>query len=337
MICSNQQMILQTLPFLGDAPPVLVDWLPWHHTFGGNHNIGIVIYNGGSLHIDDGRPLPGAFDESVRCLREVLPTVYLNVPKGYEELIRALGADRALAERFFSTVQVLFYAAASLSQHVSDELERLALETCGERLVLITGLGATETAPMAICRPWASQVPSAIGLPVPGVEAKLAPVAQKLEMRVRGPNVTPGYWQNTEATEAAFEDGWYRTGDVGYLDDERYLWLLDRAKDMIVTGGENVYSIEVEDVLARHPSVLECAVFGVPDERWVEAVHAIVVVSPDDAARQGLVDDLVQHCRASIAGFKVPKQIEVRTKPLPKSGPGKVQKRELRAPYWAAG
>jgi feruloyl-CoA synthase len=215
MLCSNQQMILQTLPFLGDTPPVLVDWLPWHHTFGGNHNIGIVLYNGGSLHIDDGRPLPGAFDESVRCLREVVPTVYLNVPRGFEELLRALGDDRALAERFFSTVQVLFYAAASLSQHVSEELERLALETCGERLVLITGLGSTETAPMAICRPWASEVSSAIGLPVPGVDAKLAPVAQKLEMRVRGPNVTPGYWRQGALTREAFdEEGFYCMGDA---------------------------------------------------------------------------------------------------------------------------
>jgi feruloyl-CoA synthase len=232
MLCSNQQMILQTLPFLGDAPPVLVDWLPWHHTFGGNHNIGIVIYNGGSLHIDDGRPLAGAFDESVRCLREVVPTVYLNVPKGFEELIRALGNDRALAERFFATVQVLFYAAASLSQHVSEELERVALETCGERLVLITGLGSTETAPMAICRPWASEVPSAIGLPVPGVEARLAPVAQKLEMRVRGPNVTPGYWRQDALTREAFDDdGFYRMGDAVRPIDRQAL-----AKGLIFDG-----------------------------------------------------------------------------------------------------
>ena len=179
MICSNQQMILQTLPFLGDEPPVLVDWLPWHHTFGGNHNVGIVVYNGGSLYLDEGRPVAGGFDESVRNLRAMAPTVYLNVPKGFEELVRAFGSDPVLAATFFGRVQVLFYAAAGLSQHVADELQRIAIETCGERLVLVTGLGSTETAPMAICRPWASELSPAIGLPVPGVEAKLVPVGRQ--------------------------------------------------------------------------------------------------------------------------------------------------------------
>jgi feruloyl-CoA synthase len=215
MLCSNQQMILQTLPCLGDEPPVLLDWLPWHHTFGGNHNIGIVLYNGGSLYLDEGRPVPGGFAESVRNLHDVAPTVYLNVPKGYEELAGALRNDRTLAEKFFNRVQLLFYAAASLSQHVADELQRLAVETCGERLVFITGLGSTETAPMAICRPWPSELASAIGLPVPGVEAKLARSAEKLEMRVRGPNVTPGYWRQDELTRAAFDDeGFYCMGDA---------------------------------------------------------------------------------------------------------------------------
>ena len=215
MLCSNQQMILQTLPCLGDEPPVLVDWLPWHHTFGGNHNIGIVLYNGGSLYLDEGRPIPGQFAESVRNLHDVSPTMYLNVPKGYDELAQALRCDRTLATKFFGRVQLLFYAAASLSQHVSDELQRLAIETCGERLVFVTGLGSTETAPMAICRPWASELASAIGLPVPGVDAKLTPSGQKLEARVRGPNVTPGYWRQPALTAAAFDDeGFYCMGDA---------------------------------------------------------------------------------------------------------------------------
>jgi feruloyl-CoA synthase len=215
MLCSNQQMILQTLPFLGDEPPVLVDWLPWHHTFGGNHNIGIVLYNGGSLCIDEGRPVPGGFAESIRNLHDIVPTMYLNVPKGYEELAHALRRDRVLAAKFFGRVQLLFYAAASLSQHVADELQSIAIEACGERLVFVTGLGSTETAPMAICRPWPSEIAAAVGLPVPGVDVKLARVGEKLETRVRGPNVTPGYWRQDDLTRAAFDDeGFYCMGDA---------------------------------------------------------------------------------------------------------------------------
>jgi feruloyl-CoA synthase len=211
---------------------VLVDWLPWHHTFGGNHNIGIVLYNGGSLFLDEGRPIAGAFAESVRNLHDVAPTIYLNVPKGYDELAQALRRDRTLAKKFFDRVQLLFYAAASLSQHVSDELQRLAVETCGERLIFVTGLGSTETAPMAICRPWASELASAIGLPVPGVEAKLTPAGHKLEARVRGPNVTPGYWRQEELTRAAFDDdGYYGMGDAVRLADPH-----DASKGLLFDG-----------------------------------------------------------------------------------------------------
>ena len=236
MVCSNQQMILQTLPFLGDAPPVLVDWLPWHHTFGGNHNVGIVVYNGGSLYLDEGRPMPGAFDESVRNLREVAPTLYLNVPKGYEELVRAFHQDGALAAKFFAGVQVLFYAAAGLAQNVADDLQEVAVAACGERLILVTGLGSTETAPMAICRPWASELSSAIGLPVPGVEVKLvaaiAEPGEKLEIRVRGPNVTPGYWRQDALTREAFDDeGFYCMGDAARPVDPR-----DLSKGLIFDG-----------------------------------------------------------------------------------------------------
>jgi feruloyl-CoA synthase len=220
MLCSNQEMVAHVLPFLREEPPILVDWLPWHHTFGGNHNVGLVVHHGGTLYIDEGRPLPGQFDASVRNLREIAPTVYLNVPRGYEELVKAMRADEALRQTFFSRVRVLFYAAAALSQHVSDELDRLAVETCGERLVLVTGLGATETAPMAICRTWDSPLSIAIGLPVPGVEAKLVPHGDKLEVRVKGPNVTPGYWRQDELTRSAFdEEGYYSFGDcVRFID-----------------------------------------------------------------------------------------------------------------------
>jgi feruloyl-CoA synthase len=220
MLCSNQQMIAYVLPFLRDEPPVLVDWLPWHHTFGGNHNLGLVIHNGGTLFIDEGRPLPALFAPTVRNLREIAPTVYLNVPRGYEELVKAMRQDDQLRVNFFSRLRLLFYAAAALSQHVLDELDALAVETCGERMFMMTGLGATETAPMAICRTWESPLAGAIGLPIPPVEAKLVPTGDKLEIRVRGPNVTPGYWRQDDLTRAAFdEEGFYRIGDaVRFLD-----------------------------------------------------------------------------------------------------------------------
>jgi feruloyl-CoA synthase len=220
MLCSNQQMIRQTMPCLADEPPVLVDWLPWHHTFGGNHNIGIVLYNGGSLHLDRGRPTPDGFEETVRNLRETAPTVYFNVPRGYEELVRVLRRDGELATRFFGRVQLLFYAAASLAQHVADELAALAERACGERILMVTGLGSTETAPMAICRPWISDRAAAIGLPVPGLEIRLVQAADTIEVRVKGPNVTPGYWREPALTAAAFdEEGFYRMGDAVRLVD----------------------------------------------------------------------------------------------------------------------
>ena len=154
MLTSNLQMIVDCLPFLAEEPPVLVDWLPWNHTFGGNHNYGLALYNGGTLYIDEGKPTPELFGESIRNLREIAPTVYFNVPRGFQELARALAADRHLAERFFSRVKMLFYAAAGLPQSIWDALHAVAEATCGERIVMITGLGMTETAPFAICANW---------------------------------------------------------------------------------------------------------------------------------------------------------------------------------------
>jgi len=162
-----------------------------------------------------------------------------------------------------------------------------------------------------------------------GEDGRPVPRGQVGEVVVRGDNVMVGYWNKPEQTEAALVDGWYRTGDLGYMDDEAFVYLVDRAKDMIVTGGENVYSTEVEDALYRHPAVLEAAVFAVPDPHWGEAVHAVVVPRREVTERE-----LIAHCRALIADYKVPKHVELRTEPLPKSGAGKVLKRELREPYW---
>lgn len=215
MLCSNQQQLVDCMPFLAEEPPVLVDWLPWNHTFGGSHNFGLTLYNGGTLYIDEGKPTPQLVGETLRNLREIAPTVYFNVPRGFEELAAALDADRALAERFFSRVKMLFYAAAGLSQPVWDALHRIAVETCGERILMITGLGMTETAPFALCANWEAGRSGLVGIPAPGLELKLAPVEEKLEARYRGPNVTPGFWRQDELTRTAFdEDGFYRSGDA---------------------------------------------------------------------------------------------------------------------------
>jgi feruloyl-CoA synthase len=222
MITSNQQMIAQVFTFLQEQPPVLVDWLPWNHTFGGNHNIGIALYNGGSYYIDEGKPGPGAIQETVRNLREIAPTVYFNVPKGYEELLAFLRTDRQLRDNFFSRMQLLFYAAAGMSQPVWDGYRQLAEETCGERLIMVTGLGSTETAPMAVQTTWETDRPGMIGLPIPGVEAKFVPHEDKLEIRVRGPNITPGYWRQPELTRKSFDhEGFYRMGDAVRFVDPR--------------------------------------------------------------------------------------------------------------------
>jgi len=220
MICSNQQMILQVFRFLEDEPPVLVDWLPWNHTFGGNHNIGIALYNGGSFYIDDGKPGTGSFGDTIRNLKEISPTVFFNVPRAYEDLLVQLRTDRKLCEMFFSRLRFLFYAAAGMSQPVWDAYRALAVEACGERIIMATGLGATETSPMAIQTTWETDHAGVIGIPVPGVEIKLAPRENKLEARVRGPNVTPGYWRQPDLTARAFdEDGFYMLGDaVRFID-----------------------------------------------------------------------------------------------------------------------
>jgi feruloyl-CoA synthase len=225
MLCSNQAMLAWTFPVLTEEPPVIVDWLPWNHTFGGNHNFGLVLYNGGSLYIDDGKPVPGAFEETVRNLREIAPTLYFNVPKGYEELAAYLRREPELRQHFFSRVKMLFYAAAGLGQHIWDAFDEMAEQTIGHRIQWMTGLGSTETGPFALsCHPEHSRS-GVVGLPVPGCELKLTPVDGKLEARVRGPSITPGFWRNATQTAAAYdEEGFYRMGDALRLLDPAKPW-----------------------------------------------------------------------------------------------------------------
>jgi len=232
MLTSNLQMIVDSLPFMAEEPPVLVDWLPWNHTFGGNHNYGLALYNGGTLYIDEGKPVPQLIGETLRNLREIAPTVYFNVPRGFEEIARALHADEALAKNFFSRVKMLFYAAASLGQPIWDSLHEAAEKTCGERILMITGLGMTETAPYAFVANWEAGQSGGIGHPGPGVEVRLVPVDGKLEVRYRGPNVTPGFWRQEDLTRAGFdEQGYYKSGDAA-----RFLDPADPQKGLVFDG-----------------------------------------------------------------------------------------------------
>jgi feruloyl-CoA synthase len=192
MWCSNQEMIAAQLRFFRDEPPVIVDWSPWHHTAGGNHNVGFIIYNGGTLYIDEGKPLPGQIETTVKNLREIACNWYFTVPKGFEALIPFFRRDAELRKIFFSKLKVLWFAGAALSQSTFDEMQELAEQTIGERVMFLTGLGATETAPMAIGRMWMSKDSTNMGLPAPGVELKLVPNGGKLEARLKGPNITPG-------------------------------------------------------------------------------------------------------------------------------------------------
>jgi feruloyl-CoA synthase len=214
MWCANQAMIGHVFAFFEDEPPVIVDWAPWHHTAAGNHDFGLVLWNGGSYFIDEGKPLPGAIETTVRNLREIAPTWYFNVPRGYEALLPFLRQDLELRRNFFSRLKVLWFAGAGVSQAVFDEVKALAYEACGEEIPFLTGLGSTETAPYAMGRMWETQDATNMGLPPPGVEIKLVPVQDKLEARLKGPNITPGYWRRPDLTAQAFdEEGYYRLGD----------------------------------------------------------------------------------------------------------------------------
>ena len=215
MLCANQEMIRTALAFLADAPPVLLDWSPWNHTAGGSHNLGIALYNGGTLHIDDGLPSPDGILRTVRNLEEVSPTVYFNVPKGFEMLVPHLESNPRLRESFYAELKLMQYAGAGLAQHVWDGLSRAALSATGERILIITGYGSTETAPFAFTTTWPVGRAGMVGLPAAGLEVKLVPDGDKLELRLRGPNVTPGYWKQPEETARSFdEEGYYRIGDA---------------------------------------------------------------------------------------------------------------------------
>lgn len=221
MWVSNQEMVRQCWRFLEDEPPVILEWLPWNHTFAGSKDFGMILYNGGTLYLDAGKPVPGAFEETLRNLREIAPTIVLNVPKGYEALIPHLRQDPELRQHYFSRLKALFYAGAGISQEVWDALQELSIQACGERILMLSGLGATETGPFALWVGKDVRRAGECGVPAPGQDLKLVPNEGKLEARVRGPNITPGYWKEPELTRAAFdEEGFYKLGDALQFVDE---------------------------------------------------------------------------------------------------------------------
>jgi feruloyl-CoA synthase len=222
MLCSNQAMLQAIWPFLADEPPIMVDWLPWSHTFGANHNLNLALFNGGTIHIDDGKPAPALFHRTLAALRDVPPTLYFNVPAGYALLAPALENDPALAERFFSRLRFMFYAAAALPDALASRLRTLAAQHADHEVPLTSSWGTTETAPCATSMHYLGAPTGCIGVPIPGCTIKLAPVGDRLEIRVKGPNVTPGYFRAPELTQAGFdEDGFYRSGDAVRMTDAR--------------------------------------------------------------------------------------------------------------------
>lgn len=220
MLCANQQMIVQIRPPQAEEPTILLDWLPWNHTYGGNYNVNYIIRNQGTMFIDAGRPLPGLFDITIGNLREVSPTIYFGVPAGYAMLIPLLETDPALCECFFRNLKLAGYGGASLPEDSWQRLTALSVKTTGKRVMLLTGWGSTETAPTATSLFWDVDKPGVIGLPLPGIQIKMVPAGAKMELRVKGPTVFPGYLKRPDLTQAAFDDeGFYKIGDAGRLED----------------------------------------------------------------------------------------------------------------------
>jgi feruloyl-CoA synthase len=270
MLGCNQQMLAQCFPFLEDEPPVLVDWMPWHHTAAGNNNLGLVLFHGGTLYIDEGKPTPEGMAQTVANLREVAPTVYYTVPKGLDLLVRAMRDDTALRERFFSRLRLVYPAGAALSAPLHAAFDAQALATCGARIAMSMGLGMTETAPVALSAHLPDWQPGVIGLPAPGVTVKLVPVGDKLEVRYRGPNVTPGYWRQPDLTRQAFDDeGWFCSGDAARFIDpaapERGLRFDGRiAEDFKLSSGTwvNVGALRSAVITAGAPYVQDAVITG---------------------------------------------------------------------------
>ena len=300
MLCANQAMIAAGLTFLTEEPPVVLDWLPWSHTFGGNHNFNMVLTHGGTLYIDDGNPTPAGVPHTVRNLRDVAPTIYFNVPKGYEALVPHFRADETLRRTFFSRLNMLFYAGAGLSHTTWNEMNELALGTTGERVIFVTSLGSTETAPAALACAWDFDRPGNIGLPCRGVELKLVPSDGKLEARLRGPHITPGYWREEKLTREAFDDeGFYRIGDaLKFVDAD------DPARGLLFDG-----RIAEDFKLSTGTWVSVGPLRGRFIDHFAPYVRDVVFAGPDRSDIAALVFPDVEACR-KLAGLAADAPVE---------------------------
>ena len=316
MLCASQQAKAQVWPFLARTPPVIVDWLPWNHTFGGNHNFNLVLRHGGTLYIDAGKPAPGLFEASVANLREIAPTLYFNVPRGFDMLVAALRADAALRRNFFSRLQLMFYAGSALPQNLWQELIALSLRETGQAVPMVTAWGSTETSPLATDCHYQAPRSGVIGLPVPGVELKLVPSGDKLEIRVRGPNVTPGYLDQPEVTARAFdEEGYYRIGDAVRFADaghpEAGLVFDGRvAEDFKLSSGTwvNVGAVRIKGIELLAPVAQDIVVTGHDSDAVgflvfanVPACRALAGLPADAPAPQALAHAAVrEHVRQGL-------------------------------------
>ncbi|HUJ88035.1 MAG TPA: feruloyl-CoA synthase [Burkholderiales bacterium] len=305
MLCANQQMLAQAWPFVEDRPPVVIDWLPWNHTFGGNHNFNMVLRNGGSLYIDGGKPVPGLVETTVRNLKEVAGTMYFNVPRGYDLLLPHLERDAELRANFFRDLDLLFYAAAALPQNLWQRIEALALEQKNGRLAMLSAWGSTETSPLATSVHFHMDRAGVIGLPVAGCELKLVPSAGKLEVRVRGANVTPGYYRREDLTRAAFdEEGYYRIGDAVKLadpgDPAKGIEFDGRiAEDFKLATGTWVHvgAVRVKLIAAANPLIQDAVITG-HDRNEVGALVFLNQAAAADLAPEALRAQFAQALRS---------------------------------------
>ena len=317
MLCANQQMLAQAWPFVEDRPPVIVDWLPWNHTFGGNHNFNLLLRNGGTLYIDGGKPAPGLAEITARNLKEIAPTLYFNVPRGYDLLLPFLEKDAQLRRNFFSRLDVLFYAAAALPQNLWDRIKAFKPD-----VVMLSAWGSTETSPLATSVHFHMERPGVIGLPVAGCELKLVPSAGKMEVRVRGPNVMPGYYKREDLTRAAFDgEGFYRIGDAVKFADPA-----DAAKGIVFDGRVaedfklstgtwvNAGAVRIRLIAAADPLIQDAVITG--HDR--DELGALVFLSP--AARDLPPEEVRSRLRSVLRGFSgssstCPARLMVMTEP----------------------